>query len=74
MPSKSNAKQKSIIVGINTKTFTNDIEVAENYSAILSGPVTVPNITVNGTLNVINNLSVDGDIVIGPNGNLNLTG
>ena len=74
MPSKSNAKQKSIIVGINTKTFTNDVEVAENDSAILSGPVTVPNITVNGTLNVINNLSVDGNIVIGPNGNLNLTG
>jgi hypothetical protein len=68
------AKQKSILVGINTKTYTNDVQVDENYSAILSGPITVPNITVNGTLNVVNNLNVTGNLVIGTNGNLNLTG
>lgn len=67
-------KQKSVLVGINTKTFTNDIVVDNNYSAILSGPITVPNITVNGTLNVVNNLNVTGNIVIGSTGNLNLTG
>ena len=48
--------------------------VDNNYSAILSGPITVPNITVNGTLNVVNNLNVTGNIVIGSTGNLNLTG
>ena len=68
------AKQKSILVGINTKTYTNDVQVDQNYSAILSGPITVPNITVNGTLNVVNNLNVTGNLVIGTNGNLNLTG
>ncbi len=68
------AKQKSILVGINTKTYTNDVIIDNNYSAILSGPVTAPNLTVNGTLNVINNLNVTGNLVIGSSGNLNLTG
>ena len=67
-------KQKSVLVGINTKTFTNDVVVDNNYSAILSGPIKVTNITVNGTLNVVNNLNVTGNIVIGSAGNLNLTG
>ena len=67
-------KQKSVLVGINTKTFTNDVVVDNNYSAILSGPITVSNLTVNGTLNVVNNLNVTGNIVIGSTGNLNLTG
>lgn len=67
-------KQKSVLVGINTKTYTNDVIVDTGYSAILSGPVDVPNITVNGTLNVINNLNVTGNVVIGTSGNLNLTG
>ena len=67
-------KQKSVLIGINKKNFANNIVVDTNYSAILSGPITVPNLTVNGTLNVVNNLSVTGDITIGANGNLNLTG
>lgn len=68
------AKQKSILVGINTKTYSNDIEVGTNYSAILSGPVTVPNATINGTLNVVGNMNCTGTLAIGTNGNLNLTG
>ena len=67
-------KQKSVLVGINKKNFANNVVVDTNYSAILSGPITVPNLTVNGTLNVVNNLTVTGDITIGANGNLNLTG
>ncbi len=67
-------KQKSVLVGINKKNLANNVVVDTNYSAILSGPITVPNLTVNGTLNVVNNLSVTGDITIGANGNLNLTG
>ena len=67
-------KQKSVLVGINKKNLANNVVVDTNYSAILSGPITVPSLTVNGTLNVVNNLSVTGDITIGANGNLNLTG
>ena len=67
-------KQKSVLVGINKKNFANNVVVDTNYSAILSGPITVPSLTVNGTLNVVNNLSVTGDITIGANGNLNHTG
>ena len=67
-------KQKSVLIGINKKNFANNVLVDTNYSAILSGPITVPSLTVNGTLNVVNNLSVTGDITIGANGNLNLTG
>ena len=67
-------KQKSVLIGINKKNFANNVVVDTNYSAILSGPITVPSLTVNGTLNVVNNLSVTGDITIGANGNLNLTG
>ena len=67
-------KQKSVLIGINKKNFVINVVVDTNYSAILSGPITVPNLTVNGTLNVVNNLSVTGDITIGANGNLNLTG
>ena len=74
MPSRSNAKQKSVIVGINTKTFTDDVEIPSAYSAMLSGPITVPNITVEGALNVVGNLSVTANLVIGTNGTLNLTG
>ena len=67
-------KQKSVLIGINKKNFVNNVVVDTNYSAILSGPISVPYLTVNGTLNVVNNLSVTGDITIGANGNLNLTG
>lgn len=74
MASRSNAKQKSVIVGINTKTFNDDVEIPATYSAILSGPVTIPNITVDGALNVVGNLNVTANLVIGENGNLNLTG
>ena len=74
MPSRSNAKQKSVIVGINTKTFSDDVEIPASYSAILSGPVTIQNINVEGALNVVGNLSVTANLVIGENGTLNLTG
>ena len=70
----SQAKQKSVIVGINSKTFSNDVEVPLNYSAILSGPVSVPNATVEGTLNVIGSLDVSANLVIGEHGTLNMTG
>jgi len=38
------------------------------------GPVTVPNLTVNGNLNVVSEINITGDIEIGANGQLNIIG
>lgn len=73
MPS-STAKDKAIYVGINVKEFTHDVIIPTDRSAIISGPVTIPNITINGTLNAINDLNITTNLAIGTNGQLNLTG
>ena len=70
----SRAKDKAIYVGINVKEFTHDVIIPTDRSAIISGPVTIPNITINGTLNAINNLNITTNLAIGANGQLNLTG
>ena len=41
-------KNQSVLIGINTQTFTANVEVASTHTAVLSGPVTIPNIEVNG--------------------------
>ena len=48
--------------------------IPTDRSAIISGPVTIPNITINGTLNAINDLNITTNLAIGTNGQLNLTG
>ena len=70
----STAKDKAIYVGINVKEFTHDVIIPTDRSAIISGPVTIPNITINGTLNAINDLNITTNLSIGTNGQLNLTG
>ena len=70
----SRAKDKAIYVGINVKEFTHDVIIPTDRSAIISGPVTIPNITINGTLNAINDLNITTNLAIGTNGQLNLTG
>ena len=70
----STAKDTAIYVGINVKEFTHDVIIPTDRSAIISGPVTIPNITINGTLNAINNLNITTNLAIGANGQLNLTG
>ncbi len=72
--SNSTAKDKAIYVGINVKEFTHDVIIPTDRSAIISGPVTIPNITINGTLNAINDLNITTNLAIGTNGQLNLTG
>ena len=72
--SNSTAKDKAIYVGINVKEFTHDVIIPTDRSAIISGPVTIPNITINGTLNAINDLNITTNLAIGANGQLNLTG
>ena len=68
------SKDKAIYVGINVKEFTHDVIIPTDRSAIISGPVTIPNITINGTLNAINDLNITTNLAIGTNGQLNLTG
>jgi len=70
----STSKDKAIYVGINVKEFTHDVIIPTDRSAIISGPVTIPNITINGTLNAINDLNITTNLAIGTNGQLNLTG
>jgi len=63
-------KNQSVLIGINTQTFTANVEVASTHTAVLSGPVTVPNIE----LNVVGDLDVTGNTTIGSSGSINLTG
>ena len=58
----------------NLSTFTEDLTVAANYSMAVIGPVTIPNVTVNGNLNIITELNVTGDIDTGANGSFNIIG
>ena len=67
-------KNQSVLIGINTQTFTANVEVASTHTAVLSGPGTIPNIEVNGVLNVVGDLDVTGNTTIGSSGSINLTG
>ena len=58
----------------NLSTFTEDLTVAANYSMAVIGPVTIPNVTVNGNLNIMTELNVTGDIDTGVNGSFNIIG
>ena len=60
------------VVSVNETVFEHNLTVNANMSAIIAGPVTIPNVTVNGNLNVIGDLTVTNDTVI--TGNLNITG
>jgi uncharacterized protein (DUF2147 family) len=58
----------------NLSTYTSDLTVAANYSMAVIGPVTIPNVTVNGNLNIMTELNVTGDIDTGANGSFNIIG
>lgn len=62
------------LVSSNEDAFENDLTIDAGYSAMIAGPVVVPNVTVNGNLNVLTEINVTGNIVIGANGNLNVVG
>jgi len=51
-----------------------DVVAETGYSQLMIGPVTVPNLTVNGNLNVVSEINITGDIEIGANGQLNIIG
>jgi hypothetical protein len=56
---------KNPMVATNTNSYDQDLTVQEGYSTVLSGPITIPNVTVNGgSLNVIGTLEVSNIITL----------
>ena len=49
---------------VNKQTYTEDITLAANYNATITGPITVNNITVNGNLIVLDDFHVTNDIAV----------
>ena len=41
---------------------------------MLIGPTTVPNVTVNGNLNIVSEINITGNLTIGANGQMNIIG
>ncbi|SVB78781.1 uncharacterized protein METZ01_LOCUS231635 [marine metagenome] len=58
----------------NEDVFEEDLTVDANNNMVLAGPVTIPNITINGNLNVIQVLNITTEMNIGANGSLNMVG
>ena len=58
----------------NPATIASDITAAASYSTAIIGPVTVPNLTVNGNLTVMTELNVTGNTTIATAGSLNIIG
>ena len=58
----------------NPATLLNDITAPASYSTAIIGPVTVPNLTVNGNLTVMTELDVTGNTTIATGGSLNIIG
>jgi hypothetical protein len=58
----------------NLATLGGDFTAPVNYSTALVGPVTIPNVTVNGNLNVMTSLNVTGNVSIATTGSLNIIG
>ena len=59
-------------MSLNENVFEHDLTINASMSAIVAGPVTIPNVTVNGNLNVIGDLTVTNDTEV--SGTLNITG
>ena len=65
---------KNPILQTNKILYDQDLEVETGYNTLLNGPIVLPNVTVNGILNVISELDVTGNTFISANGVLNVTG
>jgi hypothetical protein len=61
-------------LSINEDVFESNLTIDANMNGSLSGPVTVPNLYVNGTLNVMSELNVTTNLEVGTNGTLNVIG
>lgn len=69
-----NSHHSDGVISLNETVFNHNLTVNANMSAILGGPITIPNITINGTLIVISELNVTTDLEIETNGTLNVIG
>jgi hypothetical protein len=58
----------------NPATLLSDITAPASYSTAIIGPVTVPNLIVNGNLTVMTELDVTGNTTIASAGQLNIIG
>jgi hypothetical protein len=58
----------------NEDIFESDLTVEVDSRVVVAGPVTIPNVTVNGGLNVMGKFNVTGDLEIATAGILNIIG
>ena len=57
----------------NEDTFEGNLTVDANTNMMIAGPITVPNITVNGNLSITNEVDITtGDLNVGTNGSLSI--
>jgi hypothetical protein len=62
------------LVVTNEDVFEADFTVAANNNVAIVGPVTIPNVTVNGNLNAMKSLNVTGTLSVSSTGMLNIIG
>jgi hypothetical protein len=62
------------LIVTNEDVFEADLTVAANNNVAIVGPVTIPNVTVNGNLNAMKSLNVIGTLSFGSAGMLNIIG
>tara|TARA_Y100000034_G_scaffold69141_1_gene83505 strand:- start:73 stop:303 length:231 start_codon:yes stop_codon:yes gene_type:complete len=58
------------VLGSNEDIFEGDLTVDANTNKIVAGPVTIPNVTINGNLSSIGNLTVTTTLTIASAGKL----
>ena len=69
-----NSHHSDGVISLNETVFNHNLTVNANMSAIVAGPVTIPNVTVNGDLNVIGEIDITNTLTIGSSGKINLVG
>jgi hypothetical protein len=62
------------LIVTNEDVFEADLTVAANNNVAIVGPVTIPNVTVNGNLNAMKSLNVTGTLSVSSTGMLNIIG
>ena len=58
------------VLGSNEDVFEGNLTVPANSNMIVAGPVTIPNVTINGNLSSIGNLTVTTTLTIASAGKL----
>ena len=62
------------LIVTNEDVFEADLTVTANNNVAIVGPVTIPNVTVNGNLNAMKSLNVTGTLSVSSTGMLNIIG